>query len=85
MDHACAATASPPAREAAFSWRGRSWIALLWWCSVEDVWDVVVYETRAGKYRWQCSGVALKRFVEVTGSSTKELRNMIWNAIEGAA
>lgn len=60
-------------------------MALLWWCPVDEVWDVIVYETRGGRFRWQCSGVARKRFVEVKGSSTSSLRRALWEAIGAVA
>jgi len=82
--HPCTARVTPPAHEAAFASRGRQWVALLWWCEPDQVWDVVVYETRAGRFRWQCSGVAMRRFVTVTGECGLPLRDAIWSAIRGA-
>jgi hypothetical protein len=73
MTHSCTITVSPPAHELPFTLYGRQWVALLFWCDVDSVWDCVVYETKAGGFRWECSGVALKRFVRVDGREDRRI------------
>lgn len=84
LGHACTVRTTPPAHEAVFATRGHQWAALLWWCEPDQVWEVVVYETREGRFRWQCSGVAMRRFVAVTGECSLPLRDAIWGAIRSS-
>lgn len=81
MNHGCTAVTTPPEREVAFTFQRVTYAALLWWCVVEEVWDVIVYQVHAGEPRWQCSGVGLKRFVPVTGKSWKALDEAVWRAV----
>ena len=74
----CTATVTPPAHEVPFSFMGRGWVALLWWCDVDRVWDTVVYEVRRSPkegrepvMEWAASGVSWNRFVPVQWQSGK--------------
>lgn len=76
--------ASPPEHELPFACSGRNFVALLW-CLPLDVWDTIVFEIPkiqdGEEFLWQCSGVALKRFVPVQGKCSARLAGAISEAI----